>query len=48
MTGVVNGKFPRRALSAVLDWYVEHENELDENWSLAERKLPLNKIDPLE
>ena len=27
-TGVVTGKFPRRALNAVIDWYVMHRNEL--------------------
>lgn len=47
-TGIVQGKFPRRALNAVLEWYVLHKNELEENWNLAKMKEPLNKIDPLE
>ena len=47
-TGVVAGKFPRRALSAVLDWYGLHQRELAENWELARRERPLNRIDPLE
>ena len=47
-SGVVLGKFPRRALSAVLDWYDLHQGELEENWELAGRNQPLNKIDPLE
>ena len=47
-TGVVQGKFPRRALNAVLDWYVLHKDELLEDWNLAQSKKPLNKIEPLE
>jgi hypothetical protein len=48
MTGVVSGKFPRRALKLVLDWYLLHKDELVENWELAKNKKPLNKIEPLE
>ena len=47
-SGVVVGKFPRRALSAVLDWYELHQAELAENWELARQEQPLNRIDPLE
>lgn len=47
-SGVVQGKFPRRALSAVIDWYQLHQRELAENWELARQEQPLNKIDPLE
>lgn len=47
-TGVVEGRFPRRALSAVLDWYILHKDELMENWKSAEQREPLKKIEPLE
>lgn len=47
-SGVVQGRFPRRALSAVLDWYGMHQRELAENWELARQELPLTRIDPLE
>ena len=47
-TGVVTGKFPRRALRLVLEWYSLHKAELAENWSLAESKNPLKTIEPLE
>ncbi|MDI6716508.1 MAG: DUF4160 domain-containing protein [Actinomycetota bacterium] len=47
-SGVVQGKFPRRALSAVLEWYTLHKDELLKNWELALKKKPLNKIEPLE
>ncbi len=47
-SGVVVGKFPRRALGAVLDWYNLHGQELAENWEFARQEMPLNRIDPLE
>ena len=47
-TGMVSGRFPRRALSAVLDWYTIHQQELLENWNLARRELRLRAIEPLE
>lgn len=47
-SGVVEGRFPRRALNHVLEWYALHQDELSENWKLARQKLPLNSIDPLE
>lgn len=47
-TGKVVGKFPRRALSHVLEWSLQHRDELSKNWELATKKQPLNKIEPLE
>lgn len=47
-SGVVEGRFPRRALHAVLEWYTLHRDELVEDWDLAERHEPLRKIAPLE
>ena len=47
-SGIVEGKFPRRALAAVLDWYSLRQDELAQNWELARQKQPLNRIDPLE
>lgn len=47
-SGTVTGQFPRRALSHVLEWYELHKKELMENWELADQRLPLNKIPPLE
>ena len=47
-TGIVSGKFPRRALNAVLDWYELHKEELFQDWRLAEQRKPLNLIEPLE
>jgi len=47
-TGVVEGRFPRRALKAVLDWHELYRDDLLANWRLAEQHQPLRKIPPLE
>ena len=47
-TGVVEGRFPRRALNAVTEWHELHRDELQEDWVLAEQHQPLRKIPPLE
>jgi hypothetical protein len=47
-SGLVSGRFPRRALSAVLDWYAIHQAELLENWERARQEVPLQPIEPLE
>jgi len=46
--GVVTGKFPRRALALVLEWYQAHQEELRANWELARLRKPLRRIPPLE
>lgn len=47
-SGIVSGKFPKRALRAVLDWHELYKNELMKDWFLALKNQPLNKIEPLE
>ncbi len=47
-SGVINGRFPKRALRLVLEWLELHKDELLENWRLVEEKKPLKKIAPLE
>jgi len=46
--GIVEGKFPRRAIKHVVEWYELHKDELTENWELCCKKERLNSIDPLE
>ena len=48
LTGVVEGKFPKRALHHVLEWYELHREELMENWELCQKDEPLKTIKPLE
>jgi len=47
-SGVVKGRFPKRALRAVLEWLDLHKEELLQDWELALQDQPLNKIEPLE
>lgn len=47
-SGVVEGKFPRRALSLIMEWCEIHRNELLENWESLMNKGSYNKIKPLE
>lgn len=46
--GFVEGRFPRRALNLVLEWYMLHQAELQECWELARTRQPLRRIQPLE
>jgi hypothetical protein len=48
VTHVIQGRFPRRALKALLEWYELHRDDLLEDWELAEQHRPLNRIPPLE
>lgn len=47
-SGIVSGRFPRRALNLVLEWTMLRKEELLTNWELASKRLPLNQIEPLE
>ena len=47
-SGIVEGRFPRRALNAVLEWCLMYKENLLENWELAEKHQPLKKTPPLE
>ena len=47
-TGVVEGRFPKRALRHVLEWYEIHKEELVEDWELCQKQETPNPIDPLE
>ena len=47
-TGLVAGRFPRRALRHVLEWLDLHADELRADWELAAQGRPLRPIEPLE
>lgn len=47
-TGIVNGRFPKRALGLVLEWQALHRDELRENWELARAGKPVSRVAPLE
>lgn len=48
LSGIIEGKFPRRALSALLEWYQLYKEDLMEDWELARSHEPLKQIKPLE
>ena len=45
---MIEGKLPNRVLSLVLEWAFIHREDLLKDWELMEKRMPLNKIDPLE
>jgi len=47
-SGIVEGKFLRRALNAVLEWYQLYKDMLLEDWNLSLQHAELKKIPPLE
>ncbi|MEI6139766.1 MAG: DUF4160 domain-containing protein [Mariniphaga sp.] len=47
-SGIIEGKFPKRALSMVLEWSEIHKEELLQDWDLIRTTGEFNKIQPLE
>jgi Domain of unknown function (DUF4160) len=45
---IMSGYLPRRALGLVLDWAELHQQELRDNWTLAQQRKPINHVKPLE
>ena len=46
--GVVEGKFPKRAMTLVMEWYEQNKDELMENWNTLKSDGTFKKITPLE
>lgn len=47
-TGIIEGKFPKRALGMVMEWYELHKEDLLQDWELIRTTGDFNKIQPLE
>ena len=47
-TGVVEGRFPKRALRHVMEWYELHKDELLNDWELCQNNEAPAFIEPLE
>lgn len=48
LTGIVEGRFPKRALRHVLEWHELHKEELMEDWELCRENENPKPIEPLE
>ena len=47
-SGIVEGKFTKRALSMVMEWFDIHKDDLMINWELIRTTGEFKKIQPLE
>lgn len=45
---ISEGKLSKRAKMLVIEWALEHREELMNNWNKARKPEELNKIDPLK
>jgi hypothetical protein len=45
--GIVEGKLPPKVLSLVVEWGMEHKNELLENWESLQTTGKYQKVKPL-
>ena len=45
---VYDDHLPPRAFGLVAEWGALHQDELRDDWKLAEQRAPLKKIKPLE
>jgi len=45
---VLSGSIPNKQLKMLFGWAALHQDELLENWSLAEHRKELFEIDPLK
>ena len=44
---ILEGKLPPRALSFVIEWAFQHQDELMKNWQNMLDQKPFEKIEPL-
>lgn len=47
-SGIIEGKFPPRALKHVMEWYGLHKDALMEDWELCRQAKQPRPIQPLE
>ncbi len=45
---LVGGSLPPRALALTVEWALQHQTELMEQWQRARRQQPLQSIEPLQ
>ncbi len=47
-SGIIEGKFPKRGLNLVMEWYELHKDELIQVWESIRTTGEFHKIAPLE
>jgi len=47
-TGIIDGKFPKRALRHVMEWYEKNKELIMQNWNSIKKTGEFTKIQPLE
>ncbi len=47
-SGIIDGRFPKRALRLVLEWCEAYKEELLGDWAFAREGKPLRAVAPLE
>jgi hypothetical protein len=47
-SGIIEGKFPKRALGLVIEWFEIHRDELMQDWELLKTSGEFKKIQPLQ
>lgn len=45
---ILEGHLPKRAMSLVIEWAIEHRKELILNWEKARNHETLDRIEPLD
>jgi hypothetical protein len=45
---IIEGKLTPRVLGLTVEWAALHQSELENNWELARKQQPLQKIQPLD
>lgn len=45
---IIEGFLPNKIISLIVEWALQHREELKENWNLAQQLQPLKKIEPLK
>lgn len=44
---MIEGNLPPKVVALIVEWANMHKNELMNDWELAQKAKPLNKIEPL-
>ena len=46
--GIIKGNLPGKAMALIVEWAIQHKEELMKDWVLAKQNKIPNKIEPLK